>query len=189
MKLLGERLSLLPGLVHTVVSVFASAVHFLTVAQTRPIGGWKEGAGLEACCKPTHSAVEGSNSGEVVVVWGVRGVVQLGRDPDSTGRPSKQPLTVDCRSVAQVQALGSDRGVFFFSPLSPFRVLSAMPGSLVLCLLLLPLLGRQRVPSPTLVWGFLSSQPPHPPPMVVCSPLLMLPPLLLLSLCQDHGLV
>lgn len=34
-KLLGERLSLLPGLVHTVVSVFASAVHFLTVAQTR----------------------------------------------------------------------------------------------------------------------------------------------------------
>lgn len=33
-KLLGERLSLLPGLVYTVVSVFASAVHFLTVAQT-----------------------------------------------------------------------------------------------------------------------------------------------------------
>lgn len=34
-KLLGERLSLLPGLVHTVVSVFVSAVQLLIVAQSR----------------------------------------------------------------------------------------------------------------------------------------------------------
>lgn len=57
---------------------------------------------------------------------GVGGVVQLGRDPDSTGRPSKQPLTVDCWSVAQIQALGSD-GVFCPSPPPP------SPGSFPHC--------------------------------------------------------